>query len=98
MLSRSRRVSIAAQTGVRLKWAMCGLSSPALGIGLGSAPGLGLGAGLGLAAGLASGLGPALGLQGWDQGEGQGQGSGWLGFRVRMVGVFSVHGLGLVRL
>ena len=76
MLSRSRRVSIAAQTGVRLKWAMCGLSSPALGIGLGSAPGLGLGAGLGLAAGLASGLGPALGLQGWDQGEGQGQGSG----------------------
>ena len=63
MLSRSRRVSIAAQTGVRLKWAMCGLSSPALGLGLGSGSGLRLGAGLGLAAGLASGLGPALGLR-----------------------------------
>ena len=29
MLSRSRRVSIAAQTGVRLKCTMCGISSPA---------------------------------------------------------------------
>ena len=41
MLSRSRRVSIAAQTGVHLKCTICGISSPAgkartwLGLGLG---------------------------------------------------------------